>query len=233
MRSISFDQIPRFTALLRSHFLAGVMVVVPIGVIVWIALAALQTVWGLQDWLPTSWQPENWMPSRTLAALVSVLIMLATTLLLALFTSLVGWISKQLLGKKILEFVAEHLIQRIPVLRGIHKALDQLLRTLAQGGGQQFNRVVLVEYPRKGLWSLAFVTGPATLPGIPPGHLNIYVPTTPNPTSGFYLIVAEAEVRESHMSVEEAFRTLLSLGIAQPSKTKARVAAPDPAQLVG
>ncbi len=76
--------------------------------------------------------------------------------------------------------------------------------------------MVYIEYPRKGCWALAFVTGKAGGPNAPANHLNVYVPTTPNPTSGFHLIVPEAEVRESQMKVEDAFKTILSLGIAQP-----------------
>jgi uncharacterized membrane protein len=135
---------------------------------------------------------------------------------LALTISFTGWISKQLLGKKILDFF-EHIIQRIPVLRSIYVALEQLLKTMAQSDSRQFSRVIYLEYPRKGVWALAFVTGKAREPSIPENHVNVYVPTTPNPTSGFHLIVPESEIRDSNMSVEEAFRTILSLGIAQSS----------------
>ena len=131
---------------------------------------------------------------------------------------MLGWFSRRYLGKKSLELI-EEIILRIPVLRGIYTALTQMLRALTVGGGQQFHRVVYLEYPRKGLWTLAFVTGPAKGPAVPPHHLNVYVPTTPNPTSGFYLIVPEGEVRESHMKVDEAFKTILSLGIAQQQET--------------
>jgi uncharacterized membrane protein len=226
-----FDTPSRIVSLLRSHFLAGLLVVVPIGAIFWIALLALKTLWGLQGWLPMAWRPEAWLPSRGLAFLVSFGFMVGTALLLAMGVSFVGWSSKQLLGQKMLEFIGEHVIQRIPVLRGIHKALDQLLRTMASGGGQQFRRVVYVEYPRKGLWIIAFVTGTARVKGFGPGNwLNIYVPTTPNPTSGFHLIVSESEVRDSHLSVEEAMRTILSLGIVTgtelPGEEKHAPAAP-------
>ena len=114
------------------------------------------------------------------------------------------------------------------MLRSIYGALEQLLHTLAQGGGAQFRRVVYIEYPRKDVWALAFVTGPARAPGFPDGYLNVYVPTTPNPTSGFHLLVAEAEVRPSELSVEEAFKTILSLGIAQSSIGPARRMTPAP-----
>jgi len=212
---LRLGQIPRLGALWRSHFLSGLLVVIPTGVIVWIVVAALQVLWRLPDMLPSAWQPETWLPNPTLALLVNTGLMLGLVGIIALLVSLLGWVSKQLLGQKILEFLSEHVIKRIPVLRSIYSALDQLLRTLAAGGGHQFSRVVYVEYPRKGLWTLAFVTGKVRQPGLPAGFLNIYVPTTPNPTSGFHLMVDEAEVRESQMSVEEAFKTLLSLGIAQ------------------
>jgi uncharacterized membrane protein len=203
------------TALLKRHFFAGLLVVVPLGVIAWIALSVLRALWLLPQVLPESWRPENFITDPALVELVNLGFTLGATLLLASMISGLGWASKHYLGKKLLHFVGE-IIQRIPVIRGVYNALDQLLRTLAEGGGKQFNRVVYIEYPRKGIWAIAFVTSPAKGPTVPPNHLNVYVPTTPNPTSGFHLIVPEAEVRESGMKVEDAFKTLLSLGIAQP-----------------
>lgn len=228
MTRIHLDQLPRLRALLRSHFLSGMLVVTPFGVILWIAIAALRALWGVREVVPMAWRPEAWMPDPRLAWLMNVALGLGCMIALALGVSFIGWVSKQLLGQKMLDYVAEHIIQRIPVLRSIYAALEQLLRTLAQGGGQQFHRVVYLEYPRKGIWVLAFVTGQAREPSIPEGHLNVYVPTTPNPTSGFHLIVPETEVRETDLSVEEAFRTILSLGIAQSggSSPGRRVAAP-------
>jgi uncharacterized membrane protein len=164
----------------------------------------------VQQLLPESLRPEN--------SAMSLVITIGMALMLAILVSLLGWISKQYIGKKTLLGI-EYLIQRIPVIRSIYSALDQLLKTLAAGGGQQFSRVVYLEYPRKGIWALAFVTGPAHGPNVPPRHLNVYVPTTPNPTSGFHLIVPEDDVRDSHMKVEDAFKTILSLGIAQSSVT--------------
>ena len=127
---------------------------------------------------------------------------------------MLGWISQQVIGAQFLRLVSRW-IERIPVIRSIYSSLNQLLKTMASGDKSQFNRVVYLEYPRKGVWALGFVTSAAR--PIDPGErfLNVYVPTTPNPTSGFHLIVNEREVRDSHLSVEEAFKTILSLGIAQ------------------
>ena len=210
--------LPGFTALLKRHFFAGLLVLIPLAVIAWIVLAALHSIWSLHLLLPESWRPEVLLPDPALATLLNIAFTLAAALVLAMGVSLLGWISKQFLGRKALELLAD-LIHRIPFIRSIYSALDQLLKTLAAGGGQQFNRVVYVEYPRKGIWALAFVTGPARGRGVPEHHLNIYVPTTPNPTSGFHLIVPESDVKESHLKVEEAFRTILSLGIADTSET--------------
>ncbi len=217
MSSINFDRIPKIRSLLRSHFLAGLLVVIPLGVIAWIVGAAVGALWQFREFIPVELRPESLFANQTLAQFMNLLLALGVGVLLAFAISMVGWASKQFLGKKALDLIGE-LIQHIPVLRSVYSALDQLLRTVASGSGQQFSRVVYVEYPRKGCWALAFVTGPARGPAAPENHLNVYVPTTPNPTSGFHLIVPENEVRESQMKVEEAFRTILSLGIAQPTR---------------
>ncbi|MGZ3688189.1 MAG: DUF502 domain-containing protein [Bdellovibrionota bacterium] len=214
MRRHSLDSVPNLGKLLKGHFFAGLLVVIPIGVIAWIAGAMLGILWRVHLWLPDAVKPENFLSDPTMAWGANVAITLGLALLLALGISLLGWVSKQFLGRKLLLIIGS-LIQRIPVIRSIYSALDQLLRTLAAGGGSQFSRVVYLEYPRKGIWALAFVTSPAKGTGVPPNHLNVYVPTTPNPTSGFHLLVPESEVRESHLRVEDAFKTILSLGIAQ------------------
>jgi uncharacterized membrane protein len=204
---------------LKSHFFAGLLVLIPLGVIAWILIAALRTLWRVHELLPESLRPESFFGNEALATLFNGLITIGLTTLLAVGVSLLGWGSKHYLGQKVLELIG-YMIQRIPVIRSVYSALDQLLRTLTAGGGQQFNRVVYIEYPRKGVWALAFVTGPAHGPAVPAGHLNVYIPTTPNPTSGFHLIVPENEVKESQMRVEDAFKVILSLGIAQPSDSQ-------------
>jgi uncharacterized membrane protein len=222
-RQFGFKPIPDFGALLRRHFFAGLLILIPIAVIAWILLSVLGSLWSLHEYVPDAWKPDEFGDPRV-AFFLNLLFTFAAAVTFASFVSIVGWASKQFLGQKILELIAEG-IQRIPVIRSVYSALDQLLRTMAAGGGQQFNRVVYIEYPRRGVWALAFVTAPARGPAVPPNHLNVYVPTTPNPTSGFHLIVPESDVRESHLKVEDAFKTILSLGIAQNPGPAA--AAPD------
>ncbi len=215
MKKFKIQPLPRLGALLKSSFMSGLLVVIPMGVITWLALAVLRKIWRLHEILPEDWRPENILTDIRFAHLLNLFITIGIALLLAFAISLVGWISKQVMGRKLLEWVGEF-IQRIPVLRTIYSALDQLLRTLTAEGGKQFSRVVYVEYPRAGCWTLAFVTGSSEPWEKDQTYLSLYVPTTPNPTSGFYLLVAESEVRESHLSVEEAFKTILSLGMVNP-----------------
>jgi uncharacterized membrane protein len=202
--------------LLKRHFLAGLFIVIPIGVIGWIIGAAVGLLWKLPYLLPDNLQPDNiFFDHATIAAFFNLILTIVAALVVTFSISFVGWASKHYLGRKALEFLAE-VIARIPVIRSIYSALDQLLKTVASGDNGQFNRVVYIEYPRKGIWALAFVTSAAKPVGLPEKYVNVYIPTTPNPTSGFHLIVPENEVRDSHLSVEDAFKTILSLGIAQP-----------------
>lgn len=211
---------PKPGSLLKKNFFAGLLVLAPLLVITWIIMNIAEILWRMNDFLPESWQPEHFLHDPTLIALTQFAFIIGAALLVAFGISFLGWISKRYLGQKLLQVIS-YLIRRIPVIRSIYSGLEQFMRTLASGGGKQFNRVVYVEYPRRDCWALAFVTSTAREPGLPSlpsggEYLNVYIPTTPNPTSGFHLIVAANDVRECPMTVEEAFRTILSLGIAQP-----------------
>lgn len=204
-----------FASLFRRHFLTGVFVLIPFAAVAWILGNIFAALWTLHLLIPEDWKPVYHFDPFT-AQLINFGITIGLTVLFAFLVSALGWFSKNILGARILRFFS-NLVQRIPVVRAIYSSLNQLLKTMASGDKQQFSRVVYIEYPRRGSWVLAFVTGAARSPveGSLEKFLNLYVPTTPNPTSGFHLIVAESEVRDSKLSVEEAFKTILSLGIAQ------------------
>lgn len=202
------------TSLFRKHFLAGVLVLVPIVVILWIFTWMLGFLEGFFALVPDSALPRNLFPSA-IASLLNFVFLLGVAVVLVALISLLGFFSKLYLGKKLIAWIG-HGIQRIPVLGTLYSTVDQLVRALNQGeGGKQFHRVVLLEYPRAGVWAVGFVTGPFLQKSMPAGYLNVFVPTVPNPTSGFHLIVKESEVRDSHLKVDEAFKLILSLGIAQ------------------
>ena len=222
VKKITRFRFNKMNEILRNHFFTGLLVITPLAVITWILSKVLSLLWSLQGVLPESLRPENLITNPALSLMLNLLFILVATFILIYGISILGWGSKQYLGQKALELIAD-MIQRIPILRSIYSALDQLLRAMNPGGGKgaaQFKRVVYIEWPRKGVWVLAFVTSPAKGRNLPEGFLNVFLPATPNPTSGFHLIIEEKEVRESFMTVEEAFRTILSLGIAQPATGK-------------
>jgi uncharacterized membrane protein len=204
-----------FISLLRKHFLTGLFVLIPFAAVAWILSKIFSALWTLHLLIPDEWKPIYRFDPFT-AQLLNLAITLGLTLSFAFIVSMLGWFSKNILGARILEFFSG-LVQRIPIVRAIYSSLNQLLKTMASGDKKQFSRVVYLEYPRRDAWVLAFVTGSARSPidGSSESYLNVYVPTTPNPTSGFHLIVPESDVRDSKLSVEEAFKTILSLGIAQ------------------
>ncbi len=210
-----------FLSLFRRHLLTGIFVLIPFAVVAWILTKIFAAISTLHLLIPEQWKPIHHFDELT-AQVINFVITLGLAALFIFFVAVLGWFSKNILGAKILSFASE-LIQRIPVVRAIYSSLNQLLKTMATGEKQQFSRVVYIEYPRKGTWALAFVTGSANSPlgGKDDQFLNVYVPTTPNPTSGFHLIVDEKEVRDSRLSVEDAFKTILSLGIAQNESQKA------------
>ena len=205
--------VPPFKALLKKNFFAGLLVLLPLVVIGWIASRVFVTLWGLRNLLPDHWLPENIFQDPAISGLVNIVFIVCAVVLLAAGVSFLGWTSKLYLGRKILGLIAE-VIQHIPVLRGVYTSLVQLLNALTLGGTNQFSRVVYVEYPRRESWTLAFVTSSARIPQIQSALLGLYVPTTPNPTSGFYILVPEKDVIDADMGVDEALKTIISLGLA-------------------
>jgi uncharacterized membrane protein len=205
-----------FTTLFRQNFLAGVFVLIPFVAAAWILGKVFAALWTFHLLIPEDWKPIYHFDPFA-AQLLNFAITIGLTVVFAFGVSSLGWFSKNVLGARVLAFFS-HLIQRIPVVRAVFTSLNQLFKTMASGDKQQFSRVVYLEYPRKGTWALAFVTSPAKSPlgekSEGEKYINLYVPTTPNPTSGFHLIVPESEVRNSNLSVEDAFKTILSLGIA-------------------
>lgn len=208
-----FQSLKGFASLFRKNFLTGVLVLIPFGVVAWILLKVFGALWAFHKILPAEWQPSNYFEPY-IAQMLNFALTVGLTFIFVIGVSMLGWASKQFIGARFLDLLST-IIQRIPVVRAIYSSLNQLLKTMASGDKQQFSRVVYLEYPRKGTWVLAFVTSSAKVHGSNEPFLNLYVPTTPNPTSGFHLIVPETEVKDSFMSVEDAFKTILSLGIAQ------------------
>jgi len=203
---------------LRRYFIAGLLVWLPLGVTILLLKFLLDFMDQAVLWLPAALRPENLLGYRLpgLGALLLVALVLLT-----------GVIVANLFGRQLLA-IGERLLARIPLVRAIYSATKQLTETLFSGSGQSFRKVVLVEYPRAGLWTLAFLTGSGS------GEvrqktgrdlINIFVPTTPNPTSGFFLMAPRESVIELDMSVDTALRIILSAGAVVPGETKPPVGA--------
>jgi len=133
---------------------------------------------------------------------------------------LIGLMARNIVGRWLLEF-GEGTLLRIPLAGSVYKTLKQLLETVLRDNSTRFRRVVLVEYPREGLFAIGFVTGAigtAVQAGFPETMLSVFIPTAPNPTTGWYAVVPETSVRDLDLSVEDAFRTIISAGIVNPDE---------------
>jgi len=203
----------------KRYFITGLLVLVPLAITVWV----LKTLIGLMDQslllLPISWRPlaQTGYDIPGIGALLTLLIVFVT-----------GMIATNFFGKRIILFW-ESLLARVPVVKSIYYSVKQVSDTLFSDSGQAFRKALLVEYPRKGSWTIAFMTG---YPGgdvanhLKGEYVSVYVPTTPNPTSGFFLMMPKADVIELDMSVDEALKYIISMGVVSPAMAKRSVTPP-------
>jgi uncharacterized membrane protein len=195
----------------RRYFIAGVLFFAPIGVTIW-AIASI-VVWLDNLILPHVLRLV--IPGLDEPPPLPLLGMLFTFVVIILL----GVIARHLFGHEAVR-AWERLLSRVPVARSIYAGVKQLLEAIFRSDGHsRFSRVVLLEYPRKGIYAIAFTTGPArgAVQDATARHMiNCFLPTTPNPTSGFYLLVPEEEVLEVDLSVEEAFKLVMSAGLVTP-----------------
>jgi len=206
---------------LRNNFLAGVVVIAPIGLTVWL-------IWTVIGWIDSWVLP--FIPARfNPEVLVGVNIHGIGVVFFLVFTVLVGWIAKGIVGRSMLRF-GETLVAQMPIVRSIYNAVKQIAETVFAQNETSFDRACLIEHPRRGVYAIAFIS--TTARGevnrrIPHDEdiLTVFMPTTPNPTSGFLLFIARSEVVELDMSVEDAAKLVISAGLVYPADR----AAPDPA----
>ncbi len=201
---------------IRAYFLAGVLITSPIVITLALALWLINFV----DSHIVPLIPEQWNPDTYLSQMLGFKFSIPGIGVVILFVviTLIGWITASYLGR-IFVRIGENIVARMPVVRGIYAAVKQIMETIFRNQSQAFRRAVLVEYPRRGVWTVAFVTGKAD--GeignlVEDALINIYVPTTPNPTSGFLLFVPKEDVVYLNMSVEEAFKLVISGGLVTP-----------------
>jgi uncharacterized membrane protein len=196
---------------IRNYFLTGIIVAGPVAITVYIALWFIQLVDGwVKPLVPPRYLPETYLPF-TIPGFGLLVAFLALTLL--------GFLTANLVGRSLLEF-GEVALDRMPYVRGIYKGVKQIFETVFKQDGHSFRQVGLIEWPGEGLWSLCFITEPAqgALAAALPDeeHVCVFVPCTPNPTTGYLVVMERARVKEIDVTTDEAFKLLMSMGIIQP-----------------
>ena len=201
---------------LKNDLIAGLLVVIPLATTIWLSSIVSKFVLTLVTSIP-----KQLNPFITLNPLLQDLINLALGLTVPLLAILlIGLMARNFVGRWLLEF-GEGTLSKIPLAGSVYKTLKQLLETFLRDNSKRFRRVVLVEYPREGLFSVGFVTGvvgPSLQPELEQTLLSVFIPTAPNPTTGWYTLVPESSVKDLDISVEDAFRTIISAGIVNPDE---------------
>ncbi|MBI5016385.1 MAG: DUF502 domain-containing protein [Deltaproteobacteria bacterium] len=190
----------------RRHFLTGLLVIVPLGLTYYVVSAIVGTMDQFLAILPPTFHPDTYLPFR-----IPGLGILFTLIII----QVVGFLGANLFGRGVVK-AYERLLARIPLVRSIYAGVKQVMEQLLSERSDRFRRVVLFEFPRKGILSLGFVTGEVggEIGGKTASRsVNVFIPCTPNPTSGFYLIVPEEELIPVDLSVEQAFKIILSGGM--------------------
>lgn len=195
---------------MKRYFITGLLIWVPLGLTAWVLKFLIGTMDQSLLLLPESLQPERLL-GMNIPGIGTVL-----TLLVVFIT---GLLTANIIGQKLVSFW-EGVLWRIPVVKSIYWGIKQVSDTIFSSQGEAFRKALLVQYPRKGAWTIAFMTGQ---PGgdvvnhLEGEYISVYVPTTPNPTSGFFLMMPKSDVIELDMSVDEALKYIISMGVVAPN----------------
>jgi len=194
---------------MKRYFITGLLIWVPIGLTAWVLKFLISTMDQSLLLLPDKFQPE---------VLLGMKVYGIGTILTLLVVFITGIMTANIIGQKLLVFW-EGVLWRIPVVKSIYWSIKQVSDTIFSDKGEAFRKALLVQYPREGAWTIAFMTGQ---PGgdvanhLKGDYISVYVPTTPNPTSGFFLMMPKDDVIELDMSVDEALKYIISMGVVSP-----------------
>lgn len=201
-----------FLAKIRAYFITGILVVAPITITAWLTIAIINFIDNrVERLIPPQYNPEQYLPFSLPG--IGVIAML-------LFLIFVGMLATNFLGRYFVK-MGENILDRLPVVRSLYGATKQIFETVFANQSDAFREVVMVEYPRKDMWVIGFLTGRTkgeVQKKTSEDVVNIFVPTTPNPTSGFLLFVPEKDVIRLGMTVEEGIKLVVSAGIVTPDK---------------
>ena len=210
----------RFISGFRNSFLTGVVVIAPVGLTVWLVWTVIGWIDGfVLPFVPSQYQPEEILKA-ILGEDVRVNIRGLGVVFFLVFTTFIGWIAKGLLGRTFIRS-AENLVNRMPVVRSVYSGVKQIAETVFAQADRSFEKACLIEYPRRGIWAIGFISTTAKgevskRAGSGQKIQSIFVPTTPNPTSGFLLFFPAEDVIELDMSVEDAAKLVISAGLVYP-----------------
>tara|TARA_B100000700_G_scaffold61383_1_gene67252 strand:+ start:1628 stop:2281 length:654 start_codon:yes stop_codon:yes gene_type:complete len=196
-------------ATLRKYIIAGLLVWLPFAATIVIVKFLIDLMDKTVLLLPPDWQPANLLGF----SIPGFGVIIALSILL-----LTGMLAANLFGRRFVE-MWERILNRIPLVRSIYSSVKQISSTIFDPSGKSFRKVVLLEYPRKGLWSIGFLTNDAMgdeLCSVDDTLVSVFIPTTPNPTSGFIIMTRKDEITELNMNVEEAFKFVISMGVIIP-----------------
>lgn len=211
-----------FWARVRNYFLTGLVVVGPLAITAWLIWSFVTWVDGfIRPFIPPAYRPETYLPWPVPG----------TGLIIAIFVlTLLGFLTANLVGRTLVGW-GESLLNRMPIVRPIYRTAKQIFETLFSKSGSSFRKVALVEFPAKGMWSLVFISQAPTgdiaerLPERESDYVSVFLPCTPNPTTGFFFYVQRKELIELDVSVENAMTVLISAGMVQPEETQKKFAA--------
>jgi len=196
----------------KKYFITGLLIWIPLVITLWV----LKLIFDFLDQslllLPAAFQTEHWLGVHIpgLGAILTVAVVFGT-----------GFLATNFVGAQFVQ-LWHNLLHRIPVVNSIYSSVKQISDTLFSSSGQAFRKAVLVRWPHEGAWTIAFLTG---TPGgdvvnhVPPDCLSVYVPTTPNPTGGYFVIVKRADVIELDMTVDQALKYIISMGVVPPQNS--------------
>ncbi len=200
---------------LKNYFFTGLLVILPIFITVYVILFLIRGMDAILKFIPVKYLPDTYLPFHIpgLGLIFVVILVFA-----------VGLLARNIVGRKIVH-LGEKIVERIPLVRILYAGVKQLLETIFLQKTDAFKRVALVEYPRRGTYVIGFITGESkgeVQDKTDKNMINVFIPTTPNPTSGFYMLVPDDELVVLNMSVEDAFKLIISGGIVSPAKKNAK-----------
>jgi uncharacterized membrane protein len=195
----------------KKYFITGLLIWIPLAITIWVLKLVVDVLDQSLLLLPVALHTENWLGVHLpgLGAILTVLIVFLT-----------GVFATNFFGAQLVELWHE-ILHRIPVVNSIYSSVKQISDTLFSSSGQAFRKALLVQWPREGMWTIAFLTGTpggGVIEHLPPETIAVYVPTTPNPTGGYFIIVERRHVIELEMSVDQALKYIISMGVVPPQK---------------